>query len=291
MTDTHHFAIVTRDESWLLDGRRVVESRLIHGVAVQRGNTIEARDDCDEKLLALCDREANRVREALARFGEGRARAVVSARGDEGVSATISLSLGDLSVVTTPANLTADYAMLVELAGVHPSADADYRTIPLVWRNGSGAVLMHEAVGHPLELGVKSGGMAAAVQISFAQRRQSFSDVPLRRMTLVRLSGLDAGFRTPSEPFLEILLVAGGRYDPLTDGVSLSISAAKLVDGDFSVRVRPFEIAESRQSVERALVSAAAAVKRYPGVICSAEGQNVYVGSYAPDLLTDFRCR
>lgn len=280
---------MTRDESWLLDRRLMVESRLIHGSADRRSNAIDARDDLDESLLSLCDRESERVREALARLREGRARAVVSARSDEGVSATISLSLHGLSLVTTLPHLTDDYEMLLELARTPASADAGYRTMPLIWRNGSGAVLMHEAVGHPLECGAKRVTMAASVEISFATRQQSFSDVPLRRMTSVHVSSVEAAFSPPSEPHIEILLVAGGRYDPLTDRVSLSISVANHVDGDSRVRLRPFMIDESRETIAQSLRGGAAAVHRYPGVICSSEGQNVYVGSYAPDIRTDFR--
>ena len=286
MNDSHHFAIVTRDESWWLDRRMVVESRLIHGSADRRGNAIDARDDLDEKLLALCEHESNRVREALARLGEGRARAVISAPNDCEVSSTISLSLRDLSVVTTLPNLAADYELLVELARMPAGAEAHYRSMPMLWRNGTAAVLMHETVGHS---GRDIASSWLRVEVQHATRRQSFSDIPLRRMKDVRAFCVEAGFSPPSEQHIEILLVAGGRYDPLTDRVSLSISAANLVDGDLTTRLRPFEIDEARQSIERALVSGGGEVHRYPGVICSSEGQNIYVGSYAPDMLTDFR--
>jgi hypothetical protein len=285
LIDSHHFAIVTRDESWLLDRRMMVESRLIHGSADRRGDSIDARDDVDEKLVTLCDQESARVREALAKLREGRARAVVSARSDEGLSSTVSLTLRDLSVVTTTDDLSADYAFLADLALAVPSHEADYRSMPLLWRNGSAAVLMHEAVGHAGRDLTKSW---LRVEVEHALRQQSFSDVPLRRMTNVRVSCAADDFRAPASPHIEILLVAGGRFDPLTDRVSLSISAANLVAGAIRERIRPFEIDEPRQSIERALISGGSEVHRYPGVICASEGQNVYVGSYAPDLLTDF---
>jgi hypothetical protein len=286
LKDSHHFAIVTRDESWLLDRRMMVESRLIHGSADQRGNTIDARDDLDEKLLALCDRESERVHDALAELGEGRARAVVSARNDGEVSSTISLSLRDLSVVTTLSNLAADHAFLLDLARATPTKDIDYRGVSLLWRYGSAAVLMHEAVGHS---GRELTSDWLRVDVQHSTRQQSFSDVPLRRMTNVRVSCLEAGISLPPERYIEILLVAGGRYEPLTDRVSLSISAANLVDGDLTMRLRPFEIEEARATIERSLLAGGGDVHRYPGVICSSEGQNVFVGSYAPDLVTDFR--
>ena len=279
---------MTRDESWLLDRRMMVESRFIHGSADRRGNTIEARDDVDARLLAICDRESARLRQALAKLQEGRARAVVSARSDEGLSSTVSLTVRDLSVVTTTGDLAADHAFLVDLASAIPSRDADYRSLPLLWRNGSAAVLMHEAVGHSARDLAKSW---LRVEVPHAMRQQSFSNVPLRRMKTVNVLCVEAGFSPPSPPYIEILLVAGGRYDPLTDRVSLSISAANLITSEAKERIRPFEIEESRQSIERALISGGSEVHRYPGVICSSEGQNVYVGSYAPDLLTDFRRR
>ena len=282
---------MTRDESLSPGPRLVTESRLIHGSADQRGATIDARDDRDDKLLALCDRESDRVRAAIASLREGRARAVVSARSDNGVSATISLSLRDLSVVTTLPNLGADYELLIDLASVPAVADAEYRHVSLVWRNGSGAVLMHEAAGHPAELDQPEIGWPKWLRVEspLALRRQSFTDVPLRRMTQVTITSVEAGFSTPSSPYIEILLIASGRYEPLTDRVSLSISAANLIDGNNSIRLRPFTIDETRETIARSLRGASGDVRRYPGVICSKEGQNVFVGSHSPDLVTDFR--
>lgn len=282
---------MTRDESWSPRSRLVLESRLIHGSADQRGATIEARDDRDDELLALCERESDRVREAIAPLPEGRARAVVSARSDSGVSAVITLSLLDLSVVTTLPHLAADYELLIELASDSPVQDGGDLALPFVWRNGSGAVLMHEAAGHPAELGqpeIEWPGWLR-VETPLAMRRESFTDVPLRRMTNVAVTCVDAGFSPPSPPYIEILLVAGGRYEPLTDRVTLSISAANLIDGDLSYRLRPFLIDETRKTIARSLRGASGDVHRYPGVVCSKEGQNVFVHSHAPDLVTDFR--
>ena len=319
---------MTRDESWSLGSRLVTESRLIHGSADLRGATIDARDDCDEELLTLCDRESDRVRAAIAPLREGRARAIVSARSDSGVSATISLRVRDLSVVTTLPHLAADYEMLIELASVPAVADADLG-VPLIWRNGSGAVLMHEAAGHPAELDRPEIDWPKWLRVEspLALRRESFTDVPLRRMTQVTVTApvISSAARDPedmrdhrsagpdssrSEPalsdaerseevsngtlgmtgrYIEILLVAGGRYEPLTDHVSLSISAANLINGENSIRLRPFKIDETREAIARSLRGASGDVRRYPGVICSKEGQNVFVGSHAPDLVTDFR--
>ena len=306
MIEPYHFAIVTRDESWLLDRRFMIESRLIHGSADQHGNTIEARDDRDDELLALCDRESDRAREAIAPLREGRARAMISARRDgesKDVSATISLTVLDLSVVTTLPHLTADYEMLVGLASVRAGADADYRSLPLVWRNGSGAVLLHEAAGHPAEhaqqvldwpswlsvIDESERGVADLLrgEAPRAMRRASFSDVPLRRMTNVVVKGVGPTLGLPPR-HIEILLVAGGRYELLTDHVSLSISAADLVDGEHRVRLHPFVIDEPRATMARSLRGAAGQVRRYPGVVCSREAQELFVGSHAPDLVMEF---
>lgn len=284
MTGEQHFAIVTRDEITSLDRGTVLESRLIHGSARQNGHFIDARDDCDDTLLATCDRQRDAVRRALAPLGEGRARAVVSAT-REGVSATISLTILDLSIVTTPEHLASDYEMLRELASERASTTASYRGIPIVWRNGSAAVLMHEAIGHAEEHAKTPFGRPA-VHIPRAMRRQSFSDIPLNRMLDVRV-GVEAGSSPPPHR-IEILLVSGGRYEPLTDTVSLSIGAASLIEGQKSVRLRPFEIEESRDRVASSIRDVGDEIRRYPGVICSKEGQELFVGSFAPDVVTEF---
>lgn len=299
MNGSDDFAIVTRDETG-------VESRLIHGLASRRGDTIEARDDCDEELLALCDGEWGRVRKALERVREGRWRSVVSAsREGETVStaSTISINILDLSIVTTVPHLDSDYEMLIELASIPALADADPHELPVVWRNGSGAVLMHEAAGHAAEHGHAYAGWPSWLRVvdesergaadltsgepPRAMRRQSFTDVPMRRMTSVRV---DAGLaREIPARRIDVLLVAGGRYEPLTETVTVFVSAADLIDGYKSTRLRPFVIEAPRAGVARALRGAAGDIRRYPGVICSKEGQELFAGSQAPDLITDFR--
>ncbi len=301
------FAIVTRDELWSLDRRAALESRLIHGSAEQYGNVIDGRDDCDLELRELCEAEADRVREALAALREGRARAVVSARRTGNrvmLSATISITVLDLSIVTTFPHLASDYEMLVEMASVRPESAADVDSVPILWRNGSGAVLLHEAAGHAAEhahpplrwptwlttVDESDDGSANLLKGDAPRglRRQSFSDVPLHRMTNVVVGNRGREVKLPRRR-VEIRLVAGGRYEPLTETVTLSISAADLVEGSTTVRLRPFAITHPRAAIASALRGAAGPVRRYPGVICSKEGQELFVGSYAPDLLTEFR--
>ena len=89
--------------------------------------------------------------------------------------------------------------------------------------------------------------------------------------------------RTAALP-IEILLVAGGEYEPLTETVTLRICAANY-EGR---RLPPFDIRESREAVARAIVAAEGEPVRYPGVVCSREGQELVVGSFAPVMLTVF---
>jgi hypothetical protein len=312
------FAIVTRDELWSLDRRALLESRLMHGSAESHDNTIDARDDLNDELLALCDRECERVRESLTALSSGRARAIVSAqsplppgeggrRPGEGrtviVESTVSISILDLSIVTTLPHLSSDYEMLVRMAAIRPAASADYRDLPVLWRNGSGAVLLHEAAGHPAEHGhtplrwpswltvtdESEDGPANLLRSEAprAWRRKSFTDVPLRRMTNVVVGARSPALEPPPRR-IEVLLLAGGRYEPLTESVELSVAAANLIDGDHAVRLRPFVIQESRATIAKAIRGAAGEVRRYPGVVCSREGQELFVASYSPDLLTEF---
>ncbi len=300
------FAIVTRDELWSFDRPAPADSRLVYGTADEKDGAIDARDDLDRELLALCDEERERVRRALDPLREGRARSVVSARRENGrveVSSTISLSIVDLSVATTPAHLAADYELLIELASIGAESTADYRDAPVVWRNGSAAVLLHEAAGHAAEhrhapvawpewLTVSDESASGTAdllrgEMPRAIRRESFTNVPLHRMTNVVVGNRGAEVELPPRR-IDILLVAGGSYEPLTETITLSISAADVVDGNRSRRLVPFALSIPRAAVARSLRGASGPVRRYPGVICSREGQNLFVASFAPDMVTEF---
>lgn len=284
-----NFAIVTRDELVSLERQRVVESRLIHGVAQQDGDRIEARDDRDDELLAICDAESQRVRAALAKLPAGTARAVVSARrtnGDTSVSAVITIAMNDVSIVTTPQYIDEDYK---RLARWETGETACPRDVAFVWKNGSGSVLFHEAIGHASE----STPSAVTwpdwfhVEIPRASFRASFTDVPLDRMTAVRVTHSFQRASLP-QPRVEVFLVGGGRYEPLTDTISMSITIASLVDRDRAIALQPFTIVATRSEIARGLIAAAGEPRRYPGVICSKEGQEAFVASHAPDLITRF---
>ncbi|HSP33635.1 MAG TPA: hypothetical protein VLU46_04900 [Thermoanaerobaculia bacterium] len=305
MTDTHRFAIVTRDELWPLERHEAAESRLIHGIAEARGNAIDARDDCDRDLLARCDEERERVAAAIGTLRHGRARSVVSAQreGDRvSVSSTISVSIAELSIATTLPHLAADYELLLELANVQVEDRRPHLSAPIAWRNGSAAVLLHEAAGHAAEhahapaawppwltaADESSAGTAdlLAGEMPGARRRQSFTDVPLPRMTNVVAGNRGSDLELP-ERRVDVLLVAGGSYEPLTETVTLLVSAADLVEGTRARRIAPFRIVATRDDIARSLRGAYGPIRRYPGVICSREGQELFVSSLAPDIVTE----
>ena len=126
------------------------------------------------------------------------------------------------------------------------------------------------------------------VDVPLKLRRASFKDVPLLRMTDVIARQHGAPFALPHER-IDIELVDGGAYDPLTELVTLRIAAATLVEGQRARALRPFTICESRDVLIRSLVGASGEPLRYPGVICSREGQELVVSSYAPLMLTELR--
>jgi hypothetical protein len=276
------FSIATRDELWSYG--RLVERRLSHGVATDAAHEIHALDARDDQLVALCDAAIDELR-AFA-LADARVRLVVEASNTDGVTKTIVVTLGARSVVTTPEHFAHDVGLLRDAR----DGDAAPRHRPFLWKHGSAAVLLHETVGHPLEHGQATLTMPSwlVVDVPMKQRRASFKDVPLLRMTDVIARQHDAPFPLPNDR-IEIELVDGGAYDPLTEVVTLRIAAATLIEGDRAQALAPFTICESREVLMQSVVGAWGEPLRYPGVICSREGQELVVGSYAPLLLTVLR--
>jgi hypothetical protein len=68
--------------------------------------------------------------------------------------------------------------------------------------------------------------------------------------------------------------------------VTLRIGVANLIEGDDVRPLAPFEFLRTRDEVARSIVGAIGEPVRYPGVICSREGQELVVGSYAPVMVT-----
>ncbi len=270
------FANATCDELWLQG--RLAERRLSWGEAFDDGNTIVASDTRDDALVAACEAAMEELRRCV--FPDVRMRLLADARLD-GVTSTITVSLAGHSIVTDATHLHDDLELL-QRAALEPESEG--RELPLVWRNGSGAVLLHEAVGHPAEHG-QTSALPAWLHIAnpLSLRRASFRDVPLLRMTNLVARQQDAPFAWPEER-LEVLLVDSGEYDPLTEIVTLRIAAADLVEGYVRTRVAPFTFTRSRHEIDYR--GATGEPVRYPGVICSREGQELVVGSHAPLLVT-----
>ena len=276
------FSIATRDEVWLHG--RLVDRRLSHGTAIEDERGIVASDARDDALVAACDAAMDELHAFVAI--DARMHLVAEASSIDGVSRTMVVMVGDRSVVTTPEHFAHDVALLRE-AGI---GDAQPRNLPFVWKHGTAAVLLHEMIGHPLEHGQPPVELPPwlSVDVPLKMRRATFKDVPLLRMTDVVARQNDAPFAMP-EDRIEIVLVDGGAYDPLTEEVTLRIAAANLVEGGHTRAMAPFTIHETRANLARSIVGAAGDALRYPGVICSREGQELVVGSYAPLLLTEPR--
>jgi hypothetical protein len=280
---SHLFAIASREELW--SRGRLIERRLDHGEAFEDEHGLIARDVADSALVAACDAAMDELRAHI--IDDARVRLIAEA-GTDGLTKTITVTMNTLSIVTTPDHFAQDVALLRN-AGVPPAGPgASRRRLPFLWQHGSAAVLLHEAVGHPLEHGHAPLVLPPwlAVDVPLRRRRATFKDIPLLRMTDVIARQSDAPFMIPEER-IEVSLVDGGAYDPLTQVVTLRIAAALLVEGNTITPLAPFTITEGRENI--AFLGATGEPLRYPGVICSREGQELVVGSYAPLLLTEWR--
>ena len=274
------FVIATRDELWLRG--RLVESRLSHGEAIEDERGIVASDARDDALVAICGRELERMHEAMPK--DARVRLVATASSDE-VASTMTIGLRGLSIVTSPEHAREDYELLRAIVAIEPNGEpVDYRGLPMIWRNGSAAVLLHEAIGHAKEHDHAPIAWPSwlEVDVPLRMRRETFRDVPLLRMTTLIARQHDA---PSANAEIEILLVAGGSYEPLTQTITLRIAAADHAGR----RLPPFDIRASREEVARAILGGEGETLRYPGVVCSREGQELVVGSYAPAIVTVFR--
>jgi hypothetical protein len=274
------FSIAAIDELWLRG--TLAERRLTHGRAEEHGNEIVATDARDDALVAACEKAMEALRAAMPM--DARVR-LVSRNGD----ATMTVEMGGVSIVTTPEFAAEDVQLLRSLvASEGPSprpagrgwreAPGEGRSVPnfpILWHNGSAAVLLHEAIGHPAELDVAPIEWPSWLRVDcpISLRRASFSDVPLRRMTRLVVSQNGAPFALPS-PRIDVHLVRGGAYDPLTDVVTIDVA------------IPAFTIRATRARIAAAIAGALGEPIRYPGVVCSREGQELVVDSFAPLLVT-----
>lgn len=288
------FTMVRADELWV--GGVLAESRVNYGEAIERGDGISARNRIDDRALHSrlqhqSEDALERVRRAGAAMSDARVRCVVTAT-PEDFEVTIAITIKGVSVVSTPETLFHDYQLLKSALPL-AARRSPLAGLPLVWRNGSAAVLLHEAIGHATEHGhtplawpawlrvrdaARDGRVAdlLAGEQPPALRRESFRDAPLRRMTNLVVEQHGAPGELPAE-HVEIHLVAGGAYEPLTEIVTINVAISD---------AGPFVIRAPRQAIARSLIAAQGNPIRYPGVICSREGQELYVGSHAPVIVT-----
>jgi hypothetical protein len=182
-----------------------------------------------------------------------------------------------ISVVTTPENALIDFEMFRGVVGRRATSPTG--SLPILWQNGSAAVLLHESIGHASEhnAALVSWPSWLSVEAPLVPRRETFRDVPLPRMTHVIARQNGAPFEMPDQ-YIEVQLIAGGAYDPLTDDVTINVAVSTA--GAFTIRRTRAEIAAS-------IRGASGQPLRYPGVICSREGQELYVASHAPVMITD----
>ena len=285
--------MVRHDELWV-DGR-LAESRVNYGEAIERGARISARNRISDRashslLQRQCEEALTRIHRPIAAMSDARVRCVVTATAEH-LEVTIAITTGGISVVSTPETLFYDYELLKSAR--NPKAHRAPGARHFIWRNGSAAVLLHEAIGHAAEHGhapltwpswlrvrdaARDGRVAnlLAGDRPAAMRRESFRDVPLCRMTNLIVEQRGAPFETP-EDAIEIQLVAGGAYEPLTESVTVHVAVSD---------AGPFTIHAPRSAIARSLIGAQGNPVRYPGVICSREGQELYVGSHAPLIVT-----
>ncbi len=293
-----------RDELWVRGTLR--EERRGEGEAIVRGEAIAARNGIVDasRLAALreaCDAEIERLHAAITPLRGARIRGMVTASTD-GIESTVTVTVDGVSIVSTPATVGPDCAALRQLLAPRTAARPPTGPLPIVWRNGSAAVLLHEAIGHAAEHGHRSvswpswlrvrdvagNGRSAdllAGEPPVAFRRESFRHVPLKRMTTLVASHRRAPFKLPAER-IEVHLIAAGAYEPLNETITIDVAVADLVNGEDVRRIPRFALHASRSAIADALEGAIGETIRYPGVICSREGQELFVASHAPVMIT-----
>lgn len=301
MTVDHLFSIASRDELW--SGGVLIESRAEHGQARCRGAIIDASDIPDAVLIERAEARMAAMREQARELRDARVRLVANARRVneyEREEATMTVTVDGVSVVLIPGALP---------PSPRRSGERVPEPLPILWQNGSASVLLHEAAGHaaehdhpPLEwpswltirdepdfefddIGAKTEHTDLTREAPKTQRRASFRDIPLPRMTTLIARQHDAPWSVPDER-IEVHLLAGGAFEPLTGVVTLSIAVAELVTRGEVTPLAPFQIRVPRERVARAIAGASGEPLRYPGVVCGREGQELVVGSFAPLMLT-----
>lgn len=321
-TPTHLFASSTAEEVRLLraDEVRVVEQRLEHGRAMSRwsnGWRIEATDVLRERVpdhlqlteedvawltaVATQRTEARPVRNEFLVTTTARRRVVVNESGAFRAEDHVSTVRHGQSVVTCAGSELG--ALLARLQQERGEPHLPTPSLPLVFTNGSGAVLLHECIGHASEEGIFTPSLPFAVfdapaavddigcspqpadlrtSAPLGWRRWSFRDVPLRRMTSLVIDAAPAAERP--DRYIDVDEVEEGTFDSLSGTATLLVRSAAEVTPSGRTTLIPFELTVSRDSLwQRLSIAGTAAVERT--VICSARGQRAPVHSSCPDLL------
>lgn len=346
----HLFVSMLREEGWLVDSERSVRtsSHLETGhavtthidgqVVVRAVSGLEIRDHSSWIDLSRADLES-RLTEPLQTLDFDIIRPLLQShrqqfririRSDSRLvstgnmarfkdATTITVAMGrdgqETSIVTTPSALREDLLRTMPLLSRGAGTATAPASLPILWTNGSAAVLMHELIGHPAEenralprlpewLEVRDdpfapgpghapyddtglrGRMSVLSDGGRPQslRRESFRDPPILRMTHLAVTRNGASLPLP-ESRIEVSLVEGGGWDSLTDEISLRVSTAEIVNGSSRKMLAPFSFKGPRVEIVSRIIGANATSVRYPGVICSRQGQRLAVGSSSVDLL------
>lgn len=220
-----------------------------------------------------------------------------------------------VSIVSTPATLARDARRLAAVLLRPASGASSLEALPVAFANGSAAVLMHEALGHPSEQGAPHVAWPSWLEViddpelrslgrlalddcgrpvarreltrgdrPSAFRRWSFRDTPIVRMSNLCVAGSGAPVALPSQR-IEVQLVEHGGWDALNDEVSLRVSLSELVEGRDRCLLPRFTLRITRRDLAARLAGWFGNASSYPGVICSDEGQTLPVGSIATGLL------
>jgi hypothetical protein len=247
-------------------------------------------------------------------------------RSEEVFELTVPTPESPRSLVIARRDLGALKSTILRLrASASATEAADWQALPLLWRNGSGGALLHEAIGHRASSGrpllqwprwldalddpsglmrIDDDGLpawptnlASGNRIEL-RRRESFRDAAIPRMTHLRISGTWAIDNLPF-PRIEIFETAHGNYDPLTDTVEVAVAAAEQVGDDDRTSLRPFLFRCPAESAARNLLGTVIPIETasspnigmfgQQGVTCTMacldEGQRILVASTCPDLL------
>lgn len=209
------------------------------------------------------------------------------------------------TLVATDPDALLPHATRLSAAAAPPD---EVSRLPILFRNGTGAVVAHETLGHPSELAPSPmrlafevhdqpgetlfdrdfddvGNRLEAADLGLGEQPRAFraSDwrqVPIRRMTNLVVTARDAA-RAPMRHLAIDLIESATVKD---DVVHLRIAGASVVDETTQRRTGGFTLSFPRYSFAD-FQPASIETSTYPGVVCSAEGQRAPVGSRSIDLL------